>query len=240
MAKVGRLSIGMLIIAISVYFSIGTYQSENIYFNKPDENTEFEEETKVVQEAMLNVPLVNQMDPPQLKSGCEVTSLAMILQYKGLEVSKNQLAEEIPKVPFQYPTGQYGNPNFGFVGDMANGAGLGVYHRPIAELAKKYVGNRVSNLTNQPFVVLLNEVAAGNPVWIVTTKSFAPVSDFKEWETPQGIVNITYSMHSVVITGYDPENVIINNPYGEKNQKWPRDSFIQAWQQMGSQAVVIR
>ncbi|WP_248278318.1 C39 family peptidase [Bacillus sp. DNRA2] len=240
MAKVGRLSLGMLIIALSVYFSIGTFQDDELYFNISEENIEAAEEVKIAQEALLNVPLLNQMDAPQLKSGCEVTSLAMLLSYKGVEVSKNQLADEIAKVPFKYPTGENGNPNFGFVGDMANGAGLGVYNRPIAELAEKYAGDRVINLTNQPFDVLLNEVAAGNPVWILTTKSFAPVSDFKTWETPQGVVDITYSMHSVVITGYEPENIIINNPYGQKNQKWPRDSFIQAWQQMGSQAIVIR
>lgn len=240
MTKVGRLSIGMLIIAISVYFSIGTYHDDEMYFKISEENIEAAEEEKIPQEALLNVPLLNQMDAPQLKSGCEVTSLAMLLNYKGVAVSKNQLADEIAKVPFMYSSGQYGNPNFGFVGDMANGGGLGVYNRPIAELAEKYVGDRVINLTNQPFDVLMNEVAAGNPVWILTTKSFAPVSDFKTWETPQGIVDITYSMHSVVITGFDPENIVINNPYGVKNQKWPRNSFIQAWQQMGSQAIVIR
>ena len=38
----------------------------------------------------LNVPLLNQMDDPRLYNGCEVTSLAMILNYSGIDVSKNE------------------------------------------------------------------------------------------------------------------------------------------------------
>ncbi|MFJ5716144.1 C39 family peptidase [Neobacillus sp. NPDC093127] len=189
---------------------------------------------------LLDVPLLNQMDKPKLYNGCEVTSLAMILNYHGVKVTKNELAEKIKTVPLTYSNGKKGNPNAGFVGDMAQGPGLGVYNGPILELAQKYVGDRAVNLTNQPFDDLINEVGQGLPVWIITTSSFAPVSVFQTWDTPQGKIDITFSEHSVAITGYDENYIYINDPYGEKNKKLNKDSFIKAWEQMGKQAIVIK
>src|SRR5215510_6806733 len=51
---------------------------------------------------LLDVPLLNQMDKPLLYNGCEVTSLAMILNYNGVKVTKNELAENIKTVPLTY------------------------------------------------------------------------------------------------------------------------------------------
>ncbi|AZU60834.1 C39 family peptidase [Neobacillus mesonae] len=188
---------------------------------------------------LLDVPFINQMDHPMLYNGCEVTSLAMILNYHGVRVSKNELAEKIKTVPLNYPNGQKGNPNAGFVGNMARGPGLGVYNGPIYDLAKKYVGDKAVNLTNSPFTDLLKKVSQGLPVWIITTSSFTPVSVFETWNTPQGKIEITFSEHSVAITGYDDKYIYVNDPYGVKNRKCDRERFIKAWEQMGSQAVVI-
>lgn len=198
------------------------------------------EAPKLPDSIKLDVPLINQMDAPRLYNGCEITSLAMILNYHGVKVTKNELAKKVKTVPLTYSNGQKGNPNAGFVGDMANGPGLGVYNGPVLEVAQKYVGDRAVNLTNHSFDDVLEEVGQGLPVWIITTSSFAPVSVFQTWNTPQGKINITFSEHSVVITGYDENYIYINNPYGEKNQKLNRASFIKAWEQMGKQAIVIK
>ncbi|MFP5112326.1 C39 family peptidase [Bacillaceae bacterium C204] len=198
------------------------------------------EAPKLPDSIKLDVPLINQMDAPRLYNGCEITSLAMILNYHGVKVTKNELAKQVKTVPLTYSNGQKGNPNAGFVGDMANGPGLGVYNGPVFEVAQKYVGDRAVNLTNHSFDDVLEEVGQGLPVWIITTSSFAPVSVFQTWNTPQGKIDITFSEHSVVITGYDANYIYINNPYGEKNQKLNRASFIKAWEQMGKQAIVIK
>ncbi|MCM3603569.1 C39 family peptidase [Robertmurraya korlensis] len=222
----------------STAVAVQTTSSPSFTEETASSGTIAEEEDQEITEILLDVPLLNQMDSPRLYNGCEVTSLAMILQYNGLDVTKNQLAEAVVRTPLQYSSGEYGNPNIGFVGNMEDGPGLGVYHGPIYDLATNY-SNQVIDLTNQPFDDLLSQVAQGHPVWIITTSTFSPVDEFETWETPQGEVTITYKMHSVVITGYDNDTIYINNPYGEKNQQLDRESFIQAWEQMGSQAIVV-
>ncbi|WP_040206156.1 C39 family peptidase [Neobacillus jeddahensis] len=194
---------------------------------------------KIPDSIQLDVPLLNQMDQPKLYNGCEVTSLAMMLNFHGVEVTKNELANNIKTVPLTYNNGQKGNPHTGFVGDMVNGPGLGVYNEPVLELAQKYVGDKAVNLTNRSFSEVLEKVGQGLPVWIITTTTFAPVSAFETWDTPQGQIDITFSEHSVVITGYDANYIYINDPYGTKNKKLDRENFTKAWEQMGKQAIVI-
>lgn len=251
-----RLYMNKILIAITVIFIIGI-SAQTIYEGKFDYQTVekvteaaslktrtlalfSKEAPKLPDSIKLDVPLINQMDAPKLYNGCEITSLAMILNFHGLKVTKNELSKKVKTVPLTYNNGKKGNPNAGFVGDMANGPGLGVYNGPVLELAQKYVGDRAVNLTNHSFDEVLEQVGQGLPVWIITTSSFAPVSVFQTWNTPQGKINITFSEHSVVITGYDEKYIYINNPYGEKNQKLNRASFIKAWEQMGKQAIVIK
>lgn len=199
-----------------------------------------EKKPVIASSRILDVPLLNQMTAPRLYNGCEVTSLAMLLNYHGFHVTKNELAEDIKTVPLNLPGNKKGNPNVGFVGDMVDGPGLGVYNGPIYDLAKQYAGDKVVNLTGTSFDELLKRVNQGLPVWIITTTKFAPVSVFQKWNTPQGTIEITFSEHSVVITGYDEQYIYINDPYGYKNRKVGRESFIKAWEQMGRQAIVIQ
>jgi uncharacterized protein YvpB len=214
------------------------WMSEEPPFPKPKRELD-PEPSSIPNKIILDVPLLLQMDAPKLYNGCEVTSLAMLLQFHGLSVTKNELATKITRVPLNYPDGKKGNPNEGFVGNMENGPGLGVYHEPIFKLAQSYVNDRAEDLTEQPFSVVIEKLAAGSPVWVIITSSFAPTSEIKTWNTPQGPVEVTFKMHSVVITGYDQESIYINDPYGGKNKKVNKENFIKAWEQMGSQAIVI-
>jgi len=176
----------------------------------------------------LDVPLLNQLDQPALLLGCEVTSLAMILQYNGVMVTKNELADKLPVVPIYYENGLHGNPNEGFVGDVTGtDYGFCVYHGPIAVLASEYTpSDRVQDISGQEFdsvIVALDQVY---PVWIVTTTTFSPDDELEVWQTPTGPVNISYIMHSVVVVGYDADSLFINNPNGQKDQKIDRQNFI--------------
>ena len=191
---------------------------------------------------VLNVPLIDQMDDPKLYNGCEVTSLAMVLNYNGIDVTKSELADNIETVPFQYDNGEHGNPNDGFVGSVSGSTspGLGVYHGPVYNLAKQYADN-VYDLTGSNFDTVVNKVEEGHPVWTITTTAFAPVSDFESWDTPDGKIDVTYSEHSVCITGFDRDKrvIYVNDPYGYKNREVDWNDFAAAYKQMGKQAVYV-
>lgn len=238
MKKKGILVIACLIVFIYIFNQKFDFAEEINLFAKSQEDST-ENDTSEIKKFQLDVPLINQMEHPRLYNGCEVTSLAMLLNYHGIEVTKNELAEKIAKVPLQYDNGLYGNPNVGFVGNMEDGPGLAVYHEPIYQLAVQYAGKKVIDLTGEPFEKVIKQIQKGLPVWVIVTNTFQPVHNFQTWDTPQGEIQITFSEHSVVITGFDQEYLYLNNPYGTKNQKVDRQAFIQAWEQMGKQAIVI-
>lgn len=188
---------------------------------------------------LLDVPLINQFQGHYLKNGCEITSLAMILNYHGIKVTKTELFQKVDKVPWKYNNGLRGNPNQGFVGDMERGPGLAVYHRPLMKLAKQYVGNRAEDLTGKNIKEIYQKVDQGLPVLVIISATLKPTNDFQNWNTPNGTITVTFHTHSVVITGYDHNYVYVNNPFGYKNQKVERKGFEASWKQLGSQAIVI-
>lgn len=193
------------------------------------------------QEQKLDVPLENQM--PDLPNGCEVTSLSMLMNYYGIKVNKNELAENIQHVNFFTDGGKYrGNPNQGFVGHMSiANAGWCVYNGPLYNVARKYT-THIENITGSDFLSLLKLVSNGHPVLIITTTTFNRVNDMQTWDTNTGKVNVTPSSHACVITGYSkPKKVIyVNNPYGYKNQPVNWKNLQASYNQQGRQALYIR
>ena len=193
------------------------------------------------EEQKLNVPIENQM--PDLPNGCEVTSLSMLLNYYGIRVTKNELAQNIQHVSSFTNNGKYrGNPNQGFVGYMSiENAGWCVYNGPLYNVARKYT-NRIQNATGSDFLSILKLVSDGHPVLIITTTTFNRVNNMQTWETNTGKVNITPSSHACVITGYDKKKriVYLNNPYGIKNQAVNWNNLENSYNQQGKQALYIK
>ncbi|MCX2828871.1 hypothetical protein COM13_11090 [Bacillus pseudomycoides] len=188
-----------------------------------------------------NVPFIKQL--PELQRGCEVTSLAMLLQYKGVQVDKMQLASEINHVPFK-ENNLRGNPHEGFVGNIYTKSepGYGVYHGPIFKLAEKYVPEKTINLTGREIEDIYKVISSGSPVWVIANTTFQPLAEesFETWNTNNGDVKITYYEHSAVVVGYDQNFVYMNDPLANNpNKKVSRSEFEKAWEQMGKQAITI-
>ena len=219
---------------------------KKIYY-KSGKRPFWQEDANLTEGKMLDVPLVLQL--PELPRGCEVTSLTMLLKYYDINVSKMTLAEKVKKDPTPYSKDKngrkyYGNPYDGFVGDMYNKDknGYGVYHEPIAELGKEYVGEDLIDITGVEFEDLLYFLSQGKPVWVITNATYKSLGDnqFEMWHTPTGIVKITKKLHSVVVTGFDEQYIYINDPLSNiKNKKTNRSDFQKAWEQMGNQAIII-
>ncbi|KPU45110.1 peptidase C39 family protein [Oxobacter pfennigii] len=227
----------MLIIAEVYFITIHILARPVIYLEvkKPMTLADMPEEKKV----LLDVPVISQL--PELPRGCEVTSLTMLLNYAGVEVTKMELAEKIRKVPY-LENGLYGHPNSGFVGNIytMSQPGLGVYDKPIQELANKYIPYKIVNLTGEDFRWVLQYLDRGRPVWVINNTTFNVLAEdqFATWQTVKGKIKVTTKEHSVVITGYDNKNIYLNDPLtGEKNKAVDRESFIAAWEQMGKHAI---
>ncbi|PEX37971.1 hypothetical protein COK00_30545 [Bacillus cereus] len=223
----------------NVYINgVTKYMEKLTFFNiQSGKETEFSNNDEKI--ILSNVPFIQQL--PELDRGCEVTSLAMMLQYAGITMDKMKLANEIKKVDFMND-GVRGNPNEGFVGNIYtfSESGYGVYHGPLFQLAKKYLPNKAVDLTGKSIEEMYKSVKAGQPVVMITNATFAPLdeAEFTIWETNSGDVSITYNEHCVVLIGYDKEFVYIRDPLSESlDVKVPRENFEKAWIQMGSQAI---
>lgn len=191
-----------------------------------------------------NIPLI--LQNPELPRGCEVTSLAMLLSYLGVTTDKLELADKVTKdnTPYEIKNGKvyFGNPNDGFVGDIKNklNRGFGVYHEPIYRLLKEYLPNNAIDLTGADFKFIEYFLHNKTPVWVIINTTFKrlPENSFLTWITPSGEIKITYYEHSVLLTGYDENNVYFNDPLDKnQNKSAPKKEFIDAWVQMGSQGV---
>lgn len=200
--------------------------------------------TAISARKILNAPLINQN--PELRRGCEVTSLAMMLQYAGVRVDKMTLAAQVRKdrTPYRTINGTvyFGNPNSGFVGNMYTFScpGYGVYHGPVKVLADKYLPGRAVDLSGSRFETILHYLNSGKPVWVVNNVMFdtVPSQFWRKWQTPAGPIWITMKEHSVLITGYDQNYIYFNDPLANiKNRKVPIAAFRRGWEQMGRQAI---
>lgn len=195
---------------------------------------------------LLSVPTQSQL--PDLPNGCEVTSLSMLLTAGGTPVDKELLAREQPTDPtppvFSGPPGdfysisQWGNPNTAFVGNV-EGYGYGIYHAPLAKLLNSKTQGHALDLTGRPFSEILARLRLGTPIVLWTTSTFAPPTRWVTWTTPQGPVRATQLEHTVLLVGYTPDKLIVNNPLTGRREQVSPAPFIAAWQQMGRQALTL-
>lgn len=237
-----------IIVLIIVFYHIESFSilddQSSIIVTSNDNNLNEQTNVELPSSNLIDVNVIAQN--PELPRGCEVTSLTMLLQHAGVTVDKLTLAKEIKKDDsiFQIVEGRiyYGNPDYGYVGSMysLSKPGLGVYHEPIYELLYRYLSDQAIDLTGKNFEDVLAFLGNDIPVWVITNTKYKELetSSFQTWYTSYGTIQITYSMHSVLLTGYDKEYIYFNDPLtNTKNKKVALEDFEIAWKQMGRQAV---
>lgn len=176
----------------------------------------------------------------------------MLLRAVGHPVSKLALARLQPRdaTPVTFDSEghgfddvrRWGDPEVGFVGSVYGaGIGYGIYHRPLASLLDRVMPGRAVDLTGSRFDDLLRHVAAGTPVVVWDTTTFAPTDDWVTWTAPTRRVRATSYEHAVLLVGYDSRYVYVNNPLtGIAAQRILRHSFVRAWEQLGRQALTVQ
>ncbi len=195
----------------------------------------------------LNVPMV--LQAPELPTGCEATTLTMLLNYYGFNVSKQAIADMMPQLNFYYLNGVLYGADFRYVfpGNPRNNSGYGCYAPCMVKTAENYfnfAGNTKYNLVNisgTEFELLLNYVAAGKPVMAWATMGMISPGTGGSWMTPAGDrVTWIANEHCLLITGYDKTKgiVYVNDPM-KGRVTYTIAQFKQRYNQMNSNAAVL-
>lgn len=193
----------------------------------------------------------NILQNPELPTGCEATSLTMLLNYLGYPVDKVTIARNyLPKLDFYWEDGIYYGADFRttFAGNPESEYSYGCYAPCIVTTANNYFLENefdaaACNITGADFDSLLDDyIDNGKPVLIWVTSSNLHESELtKIWTTPDGeqLQWRSYE-HCVVLTGYDKDNQLIytSDPlYG--NIAYDYSIIRQRYNEMGQQAVYI-
>ncbi|WP_144474707.1 C39 family peptidase [Cytobacillus oceanisediminis] len=219
-------------------------QIQELAVPKPEQKPKVQHQRD--KQIMMNVPLIIQN--PELKYGCEVTSLAMMLKYAGAETNKMKLFNEIKKDndPLKRSANgdiiSWGDPADGFVGDMTGKrAGYAVFDRPMEELINNYLPGRAVNLTGKNFETVLNHVASGYPAVVWTTGDYRLPDRWESWTHGNEVIKTPLDLHAVVLVGFNDTTVYLNDPLsGRKQVPVNKQRFIETWKAMQSRAVSYR
>jgi uncharacterized protein YvpB len=239
----------ILITILMLGCDVGAKQktSSQMVQQKPILHTERRAKENSVQKVILDAPIISQ--GPELKNGCEVTSLAMLLQYAGLHVGKMELSEKVPKDSDKLnhsgsgdDVTHWGNPDHGFVGDITGKSrGYAVYNKPLERLMQQYMPGRTENLTGRSFSDLQKKIRDGRPVVVWTTVHFSPPRSWDTWQHNGEQILATREEHAVLLVGFDSAFVYVNDPLtGQKAKPVDKRSFIASWNALGSQALSYR
>ncbi|HLS09860.1 C39 family peptidase [Lentibacillus sp.] len=194
---------------------------------------------------ITGVPLYYQY--PDLPTGCEATSLAMLLSWgRGEPVDKYEVADALPKGDkVRKVDGEWKgtHPNKAFVGDPytdSDDGSYGVFEGPILETIETFMPDCGIDLTGQPFSSLLDIVRSGKPVMAWTTLEQRETFYGKTWTDDDGDVIDWYeNEHAVVLVGVAGNQVIAYDPHTGQAEYYERKLFERNWESMGGRAVTL-
>ncbi len=181
---------------------------------------------------------------PELPEGCEVTSLSILLNYLGFDVSHTYLADNY------LDKGEVGDTNF-YEKNVGNprekGKSWGCYAPVIVKTANKYLYDmksyyRAYDYSGYDVSELYHQLSMGHPAIVWVTMDFAEPYLKKPWNVAGETLWWKYPLHCVVISGYDLEKgtVTLTDPLKNDPVIIDIETFELRYKQMESQAVVIK
>ncbi|MEN1967389.1 C39 family peptidase [Lentibacillus sp. N15] len=191
---------------------------------------------------ITGVPTMNQY--PELPTGCEATSLAMLLGWAGVSVSKYDVVKKLPKgEKVRLIDGKWcgANPDEHFVGDPYSDDGsFGVFEAPILATIDMFLPGKGIDLTGQDFDELLDIVRSGKPVMVWTTINQKETYHSKSWQDEAGnSIDWYCNEHAVVLVGFNKAHTIVHDPYTGQEEHYDRQLFERNWASMRKRAVTV-
>ncbi|MDD6333753.1 MAG: C39 family peptidase [Clostridia bacterium] len=175
---------------------------------------------------------------PDMPSGCEITSLTMILNYMGINVSNKYLADNY------LDTNEY-DMFKSFVGSVYDDHSFGCFAPVIVKAANNFFADNNINaeavdISGSTRDEIYDYIEDGDPVIIWNTQEMK-TTYIKEYNIDGNIFTWYANEHCVVICGYDKDNntVEIADSIAGKVTR-DADTFFQRYEDMLSQAVYIR
>lgn len=177
---------------------------------------------------------------PELPTGCEITSLAMLLNYYGFPIDKCVLADDY------LDKGEVGTVDFrkAFEGNPRNEDSFGCYAPVIVNTANRYLDENDSelhaiDLTGTEFDDLLSYLDKENPVIVWGTLDCEEGYYSVTWNVDGQDITWFTPEHCRVLVNYDDENVWAADPvYGEIIQ-YDREVFTDRYNSLQKQAIVL-
>ena len=177
-----------------------------------------------------NVPELFQY--PSMPAGCEVYSLAAVLQAMGHDADPDSIVAN--QLPFDVDGDDYASAYWGDPYWAGEGMPPAILAAGNAYLEEEGASERFSNLTGTDFNELASKASSGTPVLVWTTLDFADPCFDEPLEA-----NSFYDLeHCVVLLGVEGHRACIMDPtqgYVTVNYDW----FKYLYEQCGSMALAI-
>lgn len=169
------------------------------------------------------------LQEPELPTGCEATAAATFLRIHGIDISKIEMADALDK-----------GDDFihQFMGDPSNDSGLVIMAPGLADTMQKFVPDYMHIVTSSLDMDLSYMGYPG--IYYVTMNCAEPMySDYVLFDNDREY-RILWNTHTVVVTDISKEDgyvKTIDPMYGEKTYDYSQ--FEQAWIANGKQAIFL-
>ncbi len=201
-----------------------------------------EEYMKMKNSHLINIEHISQY--PELPSGDEITSLAMVLAYLNYDVDKCDLCDlYLKKGPVGYT--DFNEANVGNPRNAYNS--YGCLPPVLIDSATKFISvnggqNKAYDYSDKNVDLLYYEVSMDNPVIVWACENFDITPSISRiWVIDGKSLYLKSNMACMVLVGYDYENktVTLANPAGNVFEI-DMDLFEQRYQEMGSYSIVVK
>ena len=186
-----------------------------------------------------NFPTYNQY--PKYPNGCESVALYNLLRYYQVDVSVDAIIKNLKKgkSPYTKNNKRYGgNPEIEFVGDPRKQNGYGVYQKPILKVASLFKEGMI-DYTGHTLEEVLDLVKQGIPVQVWVSIHLQNTKVCATWTYSKTKEKIKWicRLHSVVVIGYNKEEVYVSDSYTGKIESYSRKQFKKIYNLFGKRAI---
>lgn len=178
---------------------------------------------------------------PELPTGCETTSLTMVLNYNNVPADKCDIADNYLE------KGEVGTVDFrvAFEGDPRDENSYGCYAPVLTKAANRYLlangySLTANDISGTAFTDLLAYIDQGVPVIVWGTQDCKQGQYTTTWIIDGEELTWYYPEHCMVLLGYSDYQVWVADPMHGEVLAYDRVIFETRYQELFQQAIVIQ